>query len=69
MRILVVEDEEKIAAFVRKGLQEQGFVVDTLSRGDEALLALTAISHKFRSRGAANGLECEAGAGFPTGAV
>ncbi|CAB4243464.1 protein of unknown function [Methylacidimicrobium sp. AP8] len=26
---------------------------------------LTAISHKFRSRGAANGLGCEAGAGFP----
>ncbi len=40
MRLLVVEDEEKIASFVRKGLQEQGFAVDTLARGDEALLAL-----------------------------
>ncbi|VVM05408.1 Transcriptional regulatory protein CusR [Methylacidimicrobium cyclopophantes] len=41
MRVLIVEDEEKIAAFLRKGLEERGFVVDTLGRGDEALIALT----------------------------
>ncbi|WP_020494078.1 response regulator transcription factor [Verrucomicrobium sp. 3C] len=40
MRILIVEDEEKIGAFIQKGLAEQGFVVDRLARGDEALLAL-----------------------------
>jgi len=26
MRVLVVEDERKIAAFIRKGLAEEGFV-------------------------------------------
>src|SRR6266550_8436579 len=37
MRILVVEDERKIALFVQKGLKECGFVVDMVNRGDEAL--------------------------------
>jgi DNA-binding response OmpR family regulator len=29
MRILIVEDEEKVAAFIRKGLEENGYSVDT----------------------------------------
>jgi two-component system, OmpR family, response regulator len=37
MRVLVVEDERKIASFVQKGLREFGFTVDVLGRGDEAL--------------------------------
>jgi DNA-binding response OmpR family regulator len=37
MRILVVEDERKIATFIQKGLKESGFVVDIVHRGDEAL--------------------------------
>lgn len=37
MRILVVEDEKKIAGFIQKGLKECGFVVDVVHRGDEAL--------------------------------
>jgi DNA-binding response OmpR family regulator len=37
MRILVVEDERKIATFIQKGLKECGFVVDIVHRGDEAL--------------------------------
>ena len=37
MRILVVEDEKKIATFVQRGLKEFGFVVDVIHRGDEAL--------------------------------
>lgn len=37
MRILVVEDERKVARFIRKGLGEQGFVVELCPRGDEAL--------------------------------
>jgi DNA-binding response OmpR family regulator len=36
MRILVVEDEQKIATFVQKGLKEFGFAVDIVGRGDEA---------------------------------
>ena len=37
MRILVVEDDQKIAAFVSKGLKEAGFVVDVAERGDDGL--------------------------------
>jgi DNA-binding response OmpR family regulator len=37
MRILVVEDERKIATFIQRGLKECGFVVDIVHRGDEAL--------------------------------
>jgi DNA-binding response OmpR family regulator len=37
MRVLVVEDERKIASFVQGGLKECGFVVDVVHRGDEAL--------------------------------
>jgi two-component system OmpR family response regulator len=43
MRIILVEDDEKIASFVRKGLQEAGFAVDHAIDGREGLhLALTA---------------------------
>jgi hypothetical protein len=35
MHILFVEDEAKIANFVRAGLKEQGFVVDYCDNGDE----------------------------------
>lgn len=37
MRILVVEDDEKAAAYLRKGLTENGFVVDVTGRGEDAL--------------------------------
>jgi two-component system copper resistance phosphate regulon response regulator CusR len=37
MRILLVEDEAKIAAFLRKGLVENGFLVDVVSQGDDGL--------------------------------
>src|SRR4051812_45503084 len=40
MRVLVVEDEKKISQLVRKGLRENGFVVDVLGNGDEALEAM-----------------------------
>ena len=37
MRVLVVEDERKIADFIRKGLSEHGYAVDVAHDGDEAL--------------------------------
>ena len=37
MRILLVEDEERIADFVTRGLSEQGYAVDVASDGEEAL--------------------------------
>ncbi|HEX5220013.1 MAG TPA: response regulator transcription factor [Verrucomicrobiae bacterium] len=37
MRVLVVEDDKKIAAFISKGLKEAGFAVDTVGDGEDAL--------------------------------
>jgi heavy metal response regulator len=37
MRILVAEDEKKIARLIQKGLTEQGYAVDLCHRGDDAL--------------------------------
>lgn len=37
MRVLLVEDEARIAAFIRKGLQEEQYVVDVTVDGDAAL--------------------------------
>lgn len=35
MRILLVEDDRKIAGFVQRGLREEGFLVDVARDGDE----------------------------------
>ncbi len=37
MRILIVEDDDKIASFLAKGLKQSGFSVDTASDGEQAL--------------------------------
>jgi DNA-binding response OmpR family regulator len=37
MKLLIIEDDPKIIAFVQKGLQEEGFIVDTASDGEEGL--------------------------------
>jgi two-component system copper resistance phosphate regulon response regulator CusR len=34
MKILLVEDEPKVSAFIRRGLEEEGFTVDTAFDGD-----------------------------------
>ncbi|MBI4662971.1 MAG: response regulator [Verrucomicrobia bacterium] len=41
MKVLIVEDEKKIAAFVRKGLEAQGFIVDVTHHGDEGFTLAT----------------------------
>lgn len=41
MKILVIEDEKKIASFVRKGLEAQGFVVELSHHGDEGFRLAT----------------------------
>ncbi len=42
MRVLLIEDDEKIASFIEKGLKESGFLVDSASEGNNGLsLALT----------------------------
>jgi DNA-binding response OmpR family regulator len=42
MRVLVVEDERKTAAFIRKALQTEGFAVDVCPNGEEAWAAARA---------------------------
>jgi len=37
MRILVVEDEKKVASFIKKGLQEEHYAVDIAYDGEEGL--------------------------------
>lgn len=37
MKVLIVEDESKMASFLERGLKEQGFVATIVRRGDEAL--------------------------------
>jgi heavy metal response regulator len=37
MRILVVEDEKKVAGFIRRGLEEEGYAVDVAADGTEGL--------------------------------
>jgi DNA-binding response OmpR family regulator len=37
MRLLLVEDEHKISAYVKRGLEEQGYAVDAVFNGHEAL--------------------------------
>jgi two-component system, OmpR family, response regulator len=41
MKVLLIEDDRKIASFVRKGLSEQGMVVDSCGDGDEGFLLAT----------------------------
>ena len=38
MKILIIEDAEKTASFLRKGLTEKGYVVDVESNGQEGLV-------------------------------
>ena len=40
MKVLVVEDEKKMAAFLERGLKEHDFSVSVCRRGDEALTAI-----------------------------
>jgi len=41
VKVLVIEDEKKIAAFIRKGLEAVGFVVEVSHHGDEGFTLAT----------------------------
>ena len=41
MKVLVVEDEQRIAQFLKKGLAEKGYVVDAVGNADAALDVLS----------------------------
>jgi heavy metal response regulator len=37
VRVLVVEDEKKVASFIKRGLEEEGYAVDVAADGEEGL--------------------------------
>ena len=37
MRVLVVEDESKMASLIRRGLREEGLAADVATDGEDAL--------------------------------
>lgn len=45
MRVLVVEDDEKIASFIKKGLQEESYSVDVTENGYEAIYMIETNSY------------------------
>jgi len=45
MRILVLEDDDKISSFIVKGLKQHGFAVDHASDGEDGLLMMRAVSY------------------------
>ena len=45
MRILIIEDEKKTAAFLRKGLTEAGFIIDVAENGADGLFSSMSIDY------------------------
>lgn len=45
MRLLVVEDDKKIASFVVKGLKQSGFAVDHAAEGEQGLLLASTVAY------------------------
>ena len=45
MRILLVEDDERIAHFIKKGMAEGGYVVDLVTNGSEAVIEALSTSY------------------------
>lgn len=45
MRILVVEDEKKVAAFIKRGLEEEGYSVDVAYDGAEGVQMAESVSY------------------------
>lgn len=50
-RLLVVEDEAKLASLLRQGLEEEGYAVDWVLTGEEALARLEHFPPSFNDRG------------------
>ena len=38
MKLLIVEDEAKLADYLRKGLSEEGYVIDVAANGIDGLI-------------------------------
>ena len=47
MRILIIEDEKKAAAYLQKGLSEHGFVVDVCTDGEAGLVLADSVNYEL----------------------
>ena len=56
MRILLVEDESKVASFIQKGLEEEQYQVDVAHDGEEGLRRALASEHDLRDETGSSGL-------------
>lgn len=45
MRILIIEDEKKVASLIRKGLEKERFMVDVIYHGEEGLEKARSLSY------------------------
>ncbi len=45
MRILIIEDDKRTGDFIKRGLEEEGFAVDTALSGEEGLRLVAAVSY------------------------
>ena len=45
MRVLIVEDEAKMAGLIRRGFEREGMAVDTAGEGEEALWRVEAVDY------------------------
>lgn len=45
MRVLIVEDEAKMAGLLRRGLEREGFAVDAIANGEEAVWKAEAVDY------------------------
>lgn len=45
MRILIVEDDSDLAQFIRKGLQEEGYLIDQATNGEDGFLFASSYSY------------------------
>jgi two-component system, OmpR family, response regulator len=45
MRVLIVEDEAKMAGLLRRGLEREGFAVDAIANGEEAVWKAEAVGY------------------------
>jgi CheY-like chemotaxis protein len=48
MRVLVVEDDQRVASFIQKGLEEEGLAVDVLHDGDDAGVQAQMVDYDLR---------------------
>ncbi len=48
MRVLIVEDEVKLASLIRKALREQGMLADVAITGEDALWMAAAAPYDVR---------------------